>query len=141
MVTYRCGLKSRNYNLMDYSQADDWFFTIIDPDLSSGTSSEDDIIPDKSMNVNCYPNPFSLSAGKLTISVDNPHRESAEVEVYNIKGQKIKALKSDSFKNDIEQVFSWDGKDDFHQSVSTGNYIIRIRNSIDEITKKVIVVR
>ncbi|MBC8385157.1 MAG: T9SS type A sorting domain-containing protein [Candidatus Cloacimonetes bacterium] len=83
-------------------------------------------IPDnENIKICNYPNPFH-SQTTINFETTNLH-EKARIEIYNIKGEKIKTFPN--FQNSesaIQQVI-WDGLDKNGNDVSTGIYFSRIK--------------
>jgi len=69
-----------------------------------------------------YPNPFNPST---TISFTLPKDGPVTIDVYNIKGQKVRSLVSDSFQAGQHSVV-WAGDNDYHYSVGSGIYFYRM---------------
>lgn len=97
------------------------------------------IIDDEATPVNevisAFPNPFKEST-TIKFKTKTPLLNLI-IEVYNIKGQRIKfleILKSDSQENSI----TWDGTDDIGKSVSSGVYFCRLTTSEKVKTYKMI---
>ena len=98
--------------------------------------NEELIINNERINISVYPNPFKPN--------DRDHRTSikfnlltscnVELDIYNIKGQKVKTL-MDAFASRGEYTCRWDGKDDNGKHVSSGQYICKL--VIDEEVKAV----
>lgn len=70
-----------------------------------------------------FPNPFNPST---TISFSIPTVAHAELNVYNIRGQKVKTLVSGRLEAGHHQ-FSWNGKNDVGENVSSGVYIFELQ--------------
>jgi len=105
--------------------------------------NEELIINNERINISVYPNPFKPN--------DRDHRTSikfnllascnVELDIYNIKGQKVKSL-MDAFASRGEYTCRWDGKDDNGKHASSGQYICKL--VIDEEVKavrKMVVIR
>jgi len=69
-----------------------------------------------------YPNPFNTST---TISFSLPVSGFTQLVIYNIAGQKIRELVSETMTAGIYNV-TWDGKDDSGNTVSSGIYFSRL---------------
>lgn len=82
------------------------FVALFDPT----TSNEDEVSAVQGLNV--YPNPFSEKLNIKWNSLDNH-----EIDIYNLKGQKIRTLKGTSEP-------SWDGTDNLGQKCPQGIYLI-----------------
>ena len=84
-----------------------------------------------------YPNPFNLST---TIRFTLPSPGHAELEIYNITGQKIRRLVSDTREAGVHNVV-WDGKNENGQTVSSGVYIARLMMGNNVVTKNMMMVK
>jgi hypothetical protein len=77
-----------------------------------------------SMNKN-YPNPFNPST---TIRYAIPKAGKVKLEIYNLKGQKVRVLVNDNiipgYYNSI-----WDGRDKNNRNVSSGVYFARLEHN------------
>jgi flagellar hook assembly protein FlgD len=69
-----------------------------------------------------YPNPFNPST---TIKCEIKKPENGTIEIFNIKGQKIKTLHNGYLKPG-EHSFVWNGTDDSGRSVSSGIYFYKM---------------
>ncbi len=86
--------------------------------------------PSALLSVSAYPNPFKSN---LSIRFTGNDKSSAEISIYNIKGQLIR-----SWKNLKSNELSWDGKDNASQSVSSGMYLIRAKQGKNISTAKIV---
>ncbi|MDO9576822.1 MAG: C25 family cysteine peptidase [Candidatus Cloacimonadales bacterium] len=86
-----------------------------------------------------YPNPFNPVT---TISFALADAAKVDLEVFNIKGQKVRTLlASDSFEKGVMQVV-WDGRDNLGKSVSSGVYFYKLRVNDKNIdTKKCLLLK
>jgi flagellar hook assembly protein FlgD len=84
-----------------------------------------------------YPNPFSAKEGnsQTTISYNIPGNGNVTIEVYNIRGQKIKTLVSEYKTAGTYQV-SWNGKNNNGKLVNNGIYLYKIKSEEFTATKK-----
>jgi len=82
----------------------------------------------EAMLLSCFPNPFNPTT---TISF-NLTAENAEIEIFNIKGQKIKQY---SIFNNQSSII-WDGTDENNQPVSSGIYFYKLEVDNQEIATK-----
>jgi flagellar hook assembly protein FlgD len=69
-----------------------------------------------------YPNPFKASA---TIAFSVAKAGKAKVEIYNIKGQRVKTLLCNA-KSTGQNKLVWDGCNDEGKPVSSGMYFYRL---------------
>lgn len=107
-------------------------------------SSEDDEVPAVSaLNLKNYPNPFNPETS-ISFNTDGfKDIESAQVEIFNIKGQKLNSLIVDlaSNKNSVKTV-KWQGDDKNGNSVSSGVYFYKlVINGNDEAVKKCLLLK
>ena len=106
--------------------------------VSLVVSSEDDITMSVTKLFGNYPNPFNP---ETTISFSVAQTSSfVTIDIYNIKGQKVKALINDKFDAGAHQVV-WDGKDNSGKPVSSGIYFYKIKASNYTSTKKMILMK
>jgi hypothetical protein len=72
-----------------------------------------------------FPNPFNPST-TISFETTNVH-ENAQIEIYNVKGQKVKSFSINQFTNPpIHQVI-WNGTDEENQPVSSGIYMYQLK--------------
>lgn len=106
--------EAQRYELM--SDLMQWFG--ISPD-----ANEDYNIPQVETKINGnYPNPFNP---ETTISFTLAKNAKVKLDIYNVRGQKIKTLLNDNLSAGIHNCI-WDGKDDNGQIVSSAMYIVRL---------------
>lgn len=84
-----------------------------------------------------FPNPFNPKTG---ISFTLAQAGNVSLEVYNVKGQKVKTLLSD-YKNAGEHRLEWNGTDDMNRPQSSGIYYYRLINAQKTISKKMILLK
>ena len=90
----------------------------------SSVSSDDPVnpaIPVLALYPN-YPNPFNPST---TIAFANSQTAPVKLEIFNLKGQRVKTLVDDTLPAGNHRV-TWNGKDDAGRSVSSGVYMYRL---------------
>ena len=80
--------------------------------------------------LSAYPNPFTAFTNLKVIlpaNQDNilPRITTASIDIYNIKGQKVKNISLDPNKVS-EQFTYWDGKDDVGKQCSSGIYFLNL---------------
>ncbi len=100
-------------------------------------ANNDILIPKLTEIQSIYPNPFNPST---TIQYSINKNDFVEIDIYNVKGQKIKSLISQKHTPGIFHVV-WNGKDLNEKSVSSGIYMCRIKTSNKIISKKMILVK
>ncbi|MBN2830353.1 MAG: T9SS type A sorting domain-containing protein, partial [Candidatus Cloacimonetes bacterium] len=82
-----------------------------------------------------YPNPFNPTT---TISFNVKQRETATLEIYNIRGQKVKTFAA--FKAGKHEVI-WNGKDNEGKAVGSGVYFYRLSNGVSNQTRKMLMLK
>ena len=85
-----------------------------------------------------YPNPVRSST-TISFSTTDLHG-LAQINIYNIKGQKVKQLKIENLKLKINEVV-WNGKDDSGKPIANGIYFYKLSIDKKEIIKKMIILR
>jgi hypothetical protein len=69
------------------------------------------------------PNPFNPTT---RIAFDLPAAESVALEIYNLRGQRVRSLQNGELASG-NHVFVWNGTDDDGASVASGTYLLRLR--------------
>ncbi len=109
--------------------------------ISSGVFNEFAEVTDmskiKGIEASCYPNPFNPEA---TIQYNIDKDCNIEINVYNIKGQKVKTL-LDSFETKGKHSLNWNGTDDNERHVSSGIYFYRISTGRSTFNGKMLLVK
>ena len=85
-----------------------------------------------------YPNPFNPTT-TISFSVTQ-NSDFVTLEVYNIKGQKIKTLYK-GIAEEGKHLVIWDGKDTNDKSVGSGIYFYKLKTNNKELTRKMIMIK
>ncbi|OQC71225.1 MAG: hypothetical protein BWX46_00646 [Candidatus Cloacimonetes bacterium ADurb.Bin003] len=85
-------------------------------------SSDEYNIPALNALLGNYPNPFNP---ETTICYTTKANVQAKLEIFNIKGQKIRTL-IDAIHNEGNHSIVWNGYDDFSRKVASGVYFYRL---------------
>jgi len=102
--------------------------------IEDDTSISEDMINDEQLQISLtnYPNPFKISTTiSFSCRIDT---ENTEINIYNIKGQRIKQYSI--FNN--QSSITWDGKDEGGKFVSSGIYFARLFDGKQVVTRKMI---
>ncbi len=94
-------------------------------------------IPDVITTTNNYPNPFNPTT---TIMFSTPKTSKCELVVYNIKGQAVRHLLSDTKSKGIYKTV-WNSDDDNGKRVSSGVYFYRLNIDGHITTKKMLLMK
>ena len=105
-------------------------FTEINFELEALVSAEDFQLPFLDFQLSNYPNPFNPET-TISFSLTAKDAKNAKLEIYNLKGQKIKQY---SIFNNQSSII-WDGTDTNNQPVGSGIYFYKLR--IDENSKAI----
>ncbi len=84
-----------------------------------------------------YPNPFNPST---TIGFFLPERENVKIDIYNLLGEKIRALVNQNFSSGENRV-EWNGKSDSGAPVSSGVYIYNLKTMGKEYSRKMLLLK
>ncbi|PKN79517.1 MAG: hypothetical protein CVU48_04960 [Candidatus Cloacimonetes bacterium HGW-Cloacimonetes-1] len=107
---------------------------------SSPVGIEDELIttsPVPSLRQN-YPNPFNP---KTTIAFELSTAQAASVRIYNLKGQLVKTLLSDSPLPAGSHSLDWDGRDEQGNAAASGIYLYSLKTPTRQITKKMVMLK
>lgn len=88
-------------------------------------------------DINVFPNPFN---SMVTISFNLKRDDNVKINIFNINGETIRNLHHDYISKGIHQI-TWDGKDDFGRTMSTGIYLLYILTNDNYLTKKILLVK
>ena len=102
------------------------------------TSDADETTPELiALKISNYPNPFNPTT---TIAFSLQNKESVSLEIFNVKGQKVKTL----LKNEIltgNQKILWNGKDNHGNNVGSGIYFSRIKTESETAVGKMVLIK
>ena len=100
--------------------------------------TEDEIVFTTKCNLSNYPNPFNPTT---TINYSLKENSKVSINIYNIKGQKVKQLVSDQFPAGQHSVV-WDGRDSYDKQVSSGIYFYKLKvNGKDKTVRKCLLLK
>jgi hypothetical protein len=110
-------------------------------DLSNYTSTEETISSPAAFSLSNFPNPFNPST-TIEFNIEpNQQNEQITLEIYNIKGQKIRQFKMKNPKSKINEIV-WDGRNDQNQPVSSGIYLYQLNvDGKTEATRKCLLLK
>ncbi|MBT4575766.1 MAG: T9SS type A sorting domain-containing protein [Candidatus Cloacimonetes bacterium] len=94
-------------------------------------------IPNSTQLHNNYPNPFNPTT---TINYSLNYNSNVTLEVFNIKGQKIKTLENED-KIAGNHSLIWNGKDSDDESVASGVYFYKLVSEEHSFVKKMVLMK
>ncbi|MGC9337916.1 MAG: T9SS type A sorting domain-containing protein [Candidatus Cloacimonadia bacterium] len=95
--------------------------------------------PADGVQLSNFPNPFSTST-TISFSIPPHYKDDAEIEIYNLKGQRIRELKIENLKLKINKVV-WDGKDAYGKQMPSGIYFAKLSLGEESAVKKMLLLR
>ncbi|MCF7792383.1 MAG: PQQ-binding-like beta-propeller repeat protein [Candidatus Cloacimonetes bacterium] len=111
----------------------------IDFDLNAITSIDSNIVPDSDLDLNIFPNPFNPTT---KISFNVPQTSSfAIIEIYNLKGQKVKTFSNLQITQSPDHQIIWNGTDQNNKPVSSGIYFARFKTEKINLQKKMLLLK
>ncbi len=84
-----------------------------------------------------YPNPFNPTT---TISYSLPEEGNVCIEVYNVKGQKVKKLVNEQ-KESGHHTIKWNGTDENNKNVGSGVYFYKVKTEKSSLIDKMIMLK
>ncbi|NOX87821.1 MAG: T9SS type A sorting domain-containing protein [Calditrichaeota bacterium] len=117
-------------------RADAVKFALIREITDLSADEKEGFIPDFSLSQN-YPNPFN-SATKIIYQI--PEATRVKIVVFNVLGEKVKTL-IDAYRISGTYHVSWNGRDDYGNSVASGIYYYKIITNKFMSVKKMIYIR
>ncbi|MBW8334181.1 MAG: T9SS type A sorting domain-containing protein [Prolixibacteraceae bacterium] len=83
------------------------------------------------VSVKCYPNPFS---DQLTIEIDILTIQELDVKIFDAGGRLIRTL----YRGDgiAKKIVFWDGKNDSGMKMASGNYYLKVNNTVKKVIFK-----
>ncbi len=108
-------------------------------DQGVGIDNNEFQIPD--LLLGNYPNPFNPST-TIFFELTAKDAENAKIEIFNLKGQKVKSLPVHQFTNTQVHQITWNGTDENSQQVSSGIYLYKLNvNGTDVAISKCVLLK
>ena len=95
------------------------------------------VLPMRNELLGNYPNPFNPETTMSFILQEDAH---VKIDIYNIRGQKVKSLVND-FKTSGNHQITWNGKDNSNRDASSGIYFYQMATKDFVQTKKMILMK
>lgn len=87
-----------------------------------------------------YPNPFNPST-TISFSTGKQISDNTKLEIYNVKGQKIKSFSDLNNTNSNSCQIVWDGKNESGELVSSGIYFVTLVTDDLKISKRIMLIK
>ncbi len=126
-------------NLIEWLFSDVWYESV-DPyhrrlyTYSEVSSNPNNVTNPPTAILNVYPNPFNP---QTTIYFDLAKTAEVEIEIYNLKGQKVRSLINEVKTAGKHQIV-WNGTNDRGNIMSSGMYFVRMKSGKDIVSRKII---
>ncbi len=105
--------------------------------ISPSDNSDANIPTPRTGITNVYPNPFNPTTN-IAFTLSEPG--NVKVEIFNIKGQKVRVLVND-IRNAGMHTVVWNGKDDNGMGVASGVYYVRFSDRRSSQTRKLTMIK
>jgi len=86
------------------------------------------------------PNPFRTST-KISFSISRDLTKDAKINIYNLKGQKVRTFTLSADGKDSYSSVVWDGKDEKNKIVSSGIYFYELKAKEYRKTRKMLIIK
>ena len=120
-----------------YDQENESDASNIETVIWDGTGTGNPLIPIANALYQNSPNPFNP---ETKMNFDLKSDEFVSLEIYNMKGQKVRQLISDQLSSGHHSVV-WNGKDDNDKTVSSGIYFYKLKSEDFQATKKMLLMK
>ena len=101
------------------------------------TTNGDLEITPVTLNASNYPNPFNP---ETTVSYDISQQGNVSVDIYNLKGQKVKSLLNETQSAGQHKII-WQGDNEAGKKVSSGTYFYKVKSGGEEIVNKMLLMK
>ena len=132
------GLELDTYSFKIAVEFDDVYLESRVLEVELGTSSEGNEIDPELPLLSSFPNPFN-SQTKISFIVSNKHNEPVKLEIYNLKGQKVKTIPV--IPREAEGSFDWNGRDEENRELGSGIYFCKLESDGKIFVRKMLLLR
>jgi hypothetical protein len=110
--------------------------------LLSMSSQDEDIQeeippPIEKLSAQNFPNPFNP---ETTIAFSLPRSENVRIEIFNLRGQRVRVLLNDQMERGHHSVL-WNGTDSNGDSVGSGIYFYRVQAGSESVTRRMLLLK
>ena len=114
-------------------------FTEINFEMEALVSAEDFQLPFLDFQLSNYPNPFNPET-TISFSLTAKDAKNAKIEIYNVKGQKIKTLLAGNLEKGTQSVI-WNGMDSNNKPIASGIYFYKLSAGKETAMKKMLLLK
>ncbi len=107
---------------------------------SNITAITDEVITPGAVIVNHgnYPNPFNPST---TLSFELSGKRVLNLDIYNVKGQKVCSLATNQYFAEGKHSLVWDGRDNNGNTLSSGVYLYKMQTATENVSGKMLMLK
>jgi carboxypeptidase T len=116
-----------------------WIDFVTLPIMTGAEDTEIQYSPE-SVQLQNYPNPFNPST-TISFNISLEDVKDAALEIYNVKGQKVKTFPNLQTNKSSNHQIIWNGKDNSDKSVTSGIYFYKLQAGKYSQTKKMILMK
>jgi len=145
--TVYCGISNNNSHIYTILVVQDYyggprtfFLTELTGVYNSAVGNDDPDTPAPQLNLICYPTPTRVGNNVNIKFETKMSKDVTTIEVYNIKGQKVRTLVNSSFSAGQHKTV-WNGRTDNGTPVSSGMYFFRMKSGNFTATRKIILMK
>jgi endonuclease/exonuclease/phosphatase family metal-dependent hydrolase len=131
---------SITYNENDWDSYPSDTFEYLGEHVFDPISTDDNQLPIPAIKLTNFPNPFNPETTIQFSSENVAENELISLEIYNIKGQKIRQFNVQNSKFNSNEVV-WNGKDENGNSVSSGIYFAVLKTNNQKISRKMLLMK
>ncbi len=138
---FKTALFSFPFYYMNEDEIENLLFILLtnyfDEELAGHEQNE--VIPVSTVLYQNYPNPFNPTT-TISFSLTAKDAEDAQLEIYNIKGQKVETLVNEVLSVGEHSII-WNGRDSNNKRVSSGIYLYKLKAGDYTDIKKMILIK
>ena len=99
---------------------------IVDIGCYEWQGTESDNYQISNLNFNNYPNPFNPST-TISFNITAKNVKDAKIEIYNIKGQRVRTFSNLQINKSPNQQIIWNGTDENGKQIASGIYLYKLQ--------------
>ncbi len=116
------------------------FITVTGQGYEENEADDQSISSEKFALIGNHPNPFYNSTS-ISFALNAQNANDATLEIYNMKGQKIRTFSNLQSTGTSNNRITWDGNDEIGKPVSPGIYYYKLDTNSHSSTKKMLLLR